>query len=521
MTAGGSMPYHYNLVDSPWIPCLELDGRLRVLSLSEALRQAGEIEAVVADSPLETGAIMRLLLAVLYAALRGPRNGAEWAELWRARSWDQPWMRDYLARWHDRFDLLATDYPIYQFPSWVVGAKEHPLSVLGLADASGNNPTLFDHRVDREGQPLTAAQAARALVTAQTFDLGGTAGPGRPTFHDAPWARGVIFVPQGHNLFESTCLALVRYDPQNGVPRPFGTSLKDRPAWEMEDPYQPERRVPIGYLDYLTWQSRKIRLIPEGDGQDPLVRAVRWAPGLTMSQDVIDPYKHYQRSSAGYRPLLWSQGRALWRDEASLLQFRGYDTDTTRPPAVLRWLADLEQREKIDLGHTLALTALGMASERGWRKVHFWRLEHLPLPTAYVTDERLVGDLTEALSFAEAVWRRLASAARKMADSLLGRSSQARKPALRDPAGSLLATWGVEEQFWAPLEREFYSLLQALPARGNDAVAAWEKAVERRAWEALGDAESQIRRDGRGLKASALGRSALASGLKELVRRID
>ena len=60
------MTYSFNLIDEPWIPCLRPDGTTIALGLRETLLQAHELREIRGDTPLETAALHRLLLAILH-----------------------------------------------------------------------------------------------------------------------------------------------------------------------------------------------------------------------------------------------------------------------------------------------------------------------------------------------------------------------------------------------------------------------------------------------------------------------
>jgi hypothetical protein len=67
--------------------------------------------------------------------------------------------------------------------------------------------------------------------------------------------------------------------------------------------------VPLGYLDYLTWQSRRIHLYPEGN--PPVVRRCQIQQNL-KSTEVLDPFKCFVRSKeGGFRPLSLRPEKAL------------------------------------------------------------------------------------------------------------------------------------------------------------------------------------------------------------------
>ena len=319
----------FDLVESPWMPCMRADGSATDLGLRDTLARAHELRELGGESPLVTAALHRLLLAVLHRVF-GPASCDEWGALWDAGFWDMEQVDGYLDRWQDRFDLFHTERPFCQSPD----ERVKPKSVTSLVYevASGNNPTLFDHHTDAEGITLTPAQAARMLIAAQAFGLAGLSGLPQK-FTDGPCARGIVFLVQGDTLFETLSLNLLCYTEESPIPCQRG----DCPTWEMDDPFTPDRTEPQGYLDYLTWQNRRILLLPEPTEGGFVVRQMTMAPALRLGGDVIDPMTHYRQDERrGHLPLAFTEGRALWRDSAALFRLRdvGY-----RPPLALGWLS--------------------------------------------------------------------------------------------------------------------------------------------------------------------------------------
>lgn len=101
-------------------------------------------------------------------------------------------------------------------------------------------------------------------------------------FSDAPWSKGIIFFVQGNNLKETLFLNLLAYpNPERGF---ISDDDDDAPTWEQANPFAAKNGDPLGYLDYLTWQNRRILLFPERQGEQITVRqwqvgeARRWRP---------------------------------------------------------------------------------------------------------------------------------------------------------------------------------------------------------------------------------------------------
>jgi CRISPR system Cascade subunit CasA len=321
------MKVTFDLLESPWIPCVREDGTPAELGLREALASAHELRELHGESPPVTAALYRLLLTVLHRVF-GPESAEASGELWQAGHWDATALDTYLDHWHDRFDLFHPKHPFFQAED----ERVKPKSVATLVQevASGNNPTLFDHHTEEGGLALVAGRAARMLVAAQAFGVAGLSGLPQK-FTDGTCTRGICFLVQGDSLFETLALNLLRY-PDDAV---MVHHADDRPVWEMDDPFAPPRSRPRGYLDYLTWPNRRLLFAPPLASDSLLVEEMTVGPGLRLDPDVLDPMKHYhQDEKRGPRPLRFREDRALWRDSAALFQL--WQTEYI-PPRSLDW----------------------------------------------------------------------------------------------------------------------------------------------------------------------------------------
>lgn len=498
------MTLSFNLTDAPWIPCMDASGRAVELSLRETLTRAHELREIGGESPLVTAAIYRLLLAVLHRIHNGPASYAAWAVLWEAGRFDPASIKAYLAQWRERFDLFHPERPFYQRADDTLKPKS--LAALVYDVASGNNATLFDHHTEADSLAMSPAQAARALLAAQAFGLAGLCLPGRP-FTDAPCARGIIFLAQGDTVFETLLLNLIRYDDEHPMPR----RPQDRPAWEMDDPFKPNRQIPLGYLDYLTWQNRCVLYLPEETPDGPLVREMTLGPGLRLDTSVADPMKHYRKDEKrGLLPLRFSEDRALWRDSAALFSL---SRPEYRPPLAFNWLAGMVGEGILKREQTRRMLALGMANDQA--KVEFFRAERWPLPLAYLQDEPLVENLRTALEMAEAVSNQLWGAARTLATLFLCPEADhegARQPAPED-LNKVMGQWDVKRRYWAQLEPPFRLMLETLPADRDSALAEWQRTLRRAAWSAFDGVAENLAANPRTLKAAVRARDQLAAGL--------
>jgi CRISPR system Cascade subunit CasA len=500
----------FNLLESPWIPCTLQDGTPVELGLRDALVRAHELRELHGESPLVTASLHRLLLAVVHRTFDGPEDWEAWEELWLPGRWDAGQIDDYLSQWHHRFDLFDAERPFYQAADERV-EEPGPINRLIHEMAHGNMATLFDHHLETEEPALTPAEAGRALLAIQGFGLGGF-GMGRLSHTDAPCTGGVVFLVQGETLFETLALNLLRYPDET---LPGRADERDRPVWEMDEPFEPERSVPLGYLDYLTWQNRRILFFPETVNGDVVVRRMTEAPALRLIKDILDPMQHYaDKGRGGPRPLSFREGRGLWRDSAALFQLQA---EGFRPPRQFDWLANLVYEDCLAPHETRRYLAMGMSKSRA--KVNFYRSERMPLPLAYLQNTDLVARLTQALEMAEAVARQLWGAARTLATLILSPEAdreEGRKPA-REDLDQLTSQWSVERHYWVQLETPFLETMETLPHDADGALTAWQETLHRSAWAAFDRVTDQVSHDPQKLKAVVRSRGQLAGGLKKVL----
>lgn len=501
----------FDLTREPWLPCLDAAGRPCELGLYEALARAHELRGVAAATPLETAAIYRLLLAVLHRVFPTPSARA-WRALWERGSWDEAALAAYFDRWRERFDLFHPERPFYQAKDDRIAPRSVALLFPGMAAAA-----FYNHDAITQDLALPPATAARFTLVAQSYGLAGIAHPQLNLFfNSAPWLVGVVLLVEGDTLFQTLALNVLRYDERHPLQELCG-SEEDKPAWEMDDPFSPEREVPLGYLDYLTWQNRRLHLLPEETENGPVVKRFTATPGLKLSLELRDPMKHYRRpkdkKKSGWRARPLDPRRALWRDSVALLNLR--DTDA-RPPCVLEWLAGLVEKCELDETLRYRLLGIGMLNDQG--KGEMFRAERMPLPLAYLRDEELLSQLATAVDQAEQARGALSAALWLLARFCLARDADlagGREPDGKD-VRALVEHWGAEGAYWAELELPFLRLVDDLPAGTRaELLARWRATVRRAAFAALAVAERLAGDGAEALKASAQARRLLAARLAE------
>jgi CRISPR system Cascade subunit CasA len=415
--------YSFNLLDRPWIPCQDAQGAVSPSSIRNTLARAHQFRAITHESPLVGVSVLRLLLAILHRVY-GPRDPAAWAALWTAPSFDMVPLDSYFQKWSARFDLFHPNRPFYQDAS-IPASVAVPVSKLVHSSASGNNPTLFDHSFDADGATLPAPEAALQLLVQQVFAVGGLVTedrsiPGSKSAEAAPTLKAILCAVAGHNLFETLLLNLRRYDPLREIP--FGNS-GDIPAWESSHPAQVRQRPPAGWLDLLTWQSRRILLCPAGDSDAPVVTRVvvmkgeHILPAFSLAgRDSMIGWHRLADPRPGadpWIPVSIREGKAIWRDAHTL--FGEFAEHSSRPP-ILNWLGELAD-VVLQEDRRYVLDVAGLCSDRA--KLFSWHAEHLPLPASFLTRPALCAQIQLAIEHAEGGETTLRKAAYSLAAHLL------------------------------------------------------------------------------------------------------
>ena len=519
------MTYSFNLIDQPWIPCTMPDGSHVELSLRDTLLQAHEIREIFDQSPLVTAALHRLLLAVLHRNF-GPSSQSEWQTLWQAGQFDSDRLNSYLSEWHSRFDLFDAKRPFYQVAE-LEDESEKPKNARKIKEveandllpelARGNNPTLFDHTTDKDCPSLSPPEAARKILALQSYKLGGLSGLAS-NYIDAPIARAVCFFVGGETLFETLLLNLVLY--QGDEPIPAGDN--DLPVWEQDK--TATSGIPHGYLDYLTWQTLSVLLLPtQTSAPEEGIEIPRIRIGLGRKferGEIFDPVCTYKKNpKAGPKQDPWpvaryKQDRTLWRDSVPLLRLTDEDK---RPPSALKWMSQLIDSGTLDRGRLYRLVAYGQCPDQA--NILFWRLEHLPLPAQYLTDEDLVEALEIALKNTEQIAGRLKWAMETFAGWALcplemekaKKEGKSRKVSKADAAfvDHLRAT----EAYWSALEVSFLDFMRRLPNDPDAVLEDWNKRIQQGAHRAFKEATNDLDQSARVLRAIAEGKRHLDQGI--------
>ncbi|GIW33817.1 type I-E CRISPR-associated protein Cse1/CasA [Meiothermus sp.] len=438
----------FNLITQPWIPVRE-GNQLKEVSLEQTLLEARRFERIEDPSPLVTVALHRLLEAILHRALQGPVDSYEAAE-WFENNFDAGKIRAYLDRYHDRFDLFHPKKPLFQVPDFTLERSCRSWTVLAPELNSDNNKVLFDHTVTSRPRPLYPAEAARLLVANQTFALSA----GKSVLchtATAPVATAALALMLGENLHETLCLNLVSY-PKSEYERDFAT-------WEQEplrvsnlQNCEAARATPKGIVHRYTWLSRAVRLEPETENGQTVVRWIAYASGIRYEEAAVRPdpmvaFRPDPKDPSKQYPLGFREGRALWRDFASLLPKPGSERSLGVVDHARNVYRALGTRFK---GRGIPVMVAGQANDQA--KIELWRGEVYRLPEAILSDQDIWRFVEQNLERAEEMGGALNGAARVLAKELLTLGD--RQPH-KDDVNKLVQSFPHQVAYWSALEGHF------------------------------------------------------------------
>jgi len=527
----------FNLIRERWICCVGLDGQVRPVGLAEALASCHEISAITDESPLVVASLHRLLLAILHRNV-GPKDTEVWGELWRQGCFPADVLEAYWTRWESHFDLFHETRPFYQ--SATITEKDEPRTtgILEFHRSSGNNATLADHTTDDRPPAMTAAEAARALVTHQTFALGGTVGYLKTSEKDAdkrasdsPSARGAVCLLRGANLFQTLLLNLAEYNP--------ASHSKDLPCWERTPSQGRGERTPDGRADLFTWQSRRSRLFCPDSSDGSGVDRVKLVPGFhaplqwnPFRDESLQSFVLKRDAKPEERPWLQyriTPERAVWRDSSAIIH--GIEGEKRRT-VTFDWIAQLVADGELPEDFTCRLEVLGFATDQ--QKVRMWRREELPVTAGLLRDQRCRELLRSALKYAEDTAFAVINAAERLATEILSPRLEQNASNKPDPARvkDLVHGFGVEIEYWSALSIRFPEFLgtlgksqgmnddEARDSANNAGFEVWKHHVRTSALDAFTRATSGVTQNVRGLRAHAIAETELRRRLAAVDRKL-
>jgi CRISPR system Cascade subunit CasA len=353
----------FNLLYEPWILVLNPKGETEEVSLLTVLERAHEFRGLAGELPTQDVAILRLILAALYATfirtdVQGNRkpigNATEalkrWESLWELNRFPIEPIKTRLCHYEERFFLFHPERPFYQVAGLDKGTDYTAAKLLGNLSESGNKVRLFPVRTGDAKRTISYAEAARWLLYLNAFDDTSSKPSVRGQKMPSPgvgWLGklGLIYA-NGANLFETLMLNFVLLNDND---EPWGNG---NAVWEIDEPKTEERVeivLPQDQLTILTLQSRRLLLQRAGSrvvgyrllGGDFFSKENAFTEQMTLwrkdaKKDVHLPKRH-------------DPTKQLWRDFSSFLA----DGDGSKKPGIVRWLSRQKEQGRISSMVTL------------------------------------------------------------------------------------------------------------------------------------------------------------------------
>lgn len=450
----------WNLLDEPWLPVRARPGgsrpvghppaRPRELCVRELLLDSHLHAELLVDAPTQRPAIYRqLLLPLVVDALGFPADAAEWGRRFTAgrfRDEERERLTAYLDAHHHLFDLFAPDDPFAQVADLTTsGDATKSAAVLVATAALGNNVPLFSSRTEGDPLELTPAQAARWLLHVHCWDTGAikTGATGDPNMKAGkttgnpvgPLGQLGVVMPLGTTVYE-TLLLNIPYGRQalkDDLPQ-WQRRAKDGEVTETLSCATPAwtSRAGRGLLDVWTWQSRRVRLVPEhtDHGELRVSRAVVAAGDRLLLDMDHEPHTAWHVDSAQvragrsarrdnrpvgeahFRPVRHRTGRAAWRGLDALLAVRKSSVeehatekaDGFHTSVLLSQLVDVGDHLPGGYGAQVELTGIRYGTKLGTIEDTYH--DEIPLPlTALHPDSDIRGALLGVVEQAEELAR--------------------------------------------------------------------------------------------------------------------
>ncbi len=394
-----------NLLDEAWIPVRTTDGT-DLASVRRALLESQNLPGLAFSTPTLTVAVLRqVLLPVVLDALGAPADHREWRARWRAGRLDPDGLEHYLDEHAHRFNLFDGIAPFAQVAGLRTARDEAKSASLLVPDiASGNNVPLFGCRTEGDVYAMPWQRAAPWLLNCQCWDTaaiksGAVGDPqvraGKTTGNPVgSVGRLGVAIPLGRSLFETLMLNI------SVVPdglRGWEPGHEDLPQWRRA-PAGPgwDARDARGLLDLLTWQSRRVRLLPSiDDNGEVCVASVLVAAGdRLLSVPEQEPHTLWAieqkpgSAPAQRRPRRHRVGRAAWRGLEGLL---AANEGPSRTSELLRQVGALRGEEALPEDFPLGVELTGVEYGNQSAVVEHVVHDAIPLPVAALQVDRDVG----------------------------------------------------------------------------------------------------------------------------------
>ncbi|MDR2006526.1 MAG: type I-E CRISPR-associated protein Cse1/CasA [Acidaminococcales bacterium] len=344
----------FNLLFEQWIRVLNGEGEAEEISLLDFFRRAHELKSIAGELATQDVAMLRLLLAVVYAVFtRVDADGkrfslknmtdalGRWKQIWKLDKFPYEVIEKYFKHYHDRFYLFHPERPFYQVPALNIGTDYFAAKLMGDLSESGNKVRLFPIRTGKGKGYVGKAEAARWLLHLNAFDDASSKpkGEGLPS-PGTGWLGklGIVFAV-GANMFETLMLNFALADEHSNV------FEEGKAAWEQEKANKEERvkiSAPTSMLELLTLQSRRIMLLKTPDGG--YISGYRLLGGDFFDEEnaFIEQMTLWrakkEKNNIIFLPKFHDPARFLWQDFPALT----VKNSEHKQPGIVHWIAVLK-----------------------------------------------------------------------------------------------------------------------------------------------------------------------------------
>lgn len=410
----------FNLVTQKWIPSTTMGSGIEILSLRELFSNSNNYHEIVSENPGTDLALYRFLIAILHVAHQGAIDIHHWQEIAA-----NPGKKaiEYLEENIGLFDLLDPYSPFLQDPNITESGAGQVYSAEKIHGS--NTSTVFCQEHEWSRYTIDLAAGARLLLRLQLFDVGGRKTGATASAGQMPCVNCGNTIVKGSNLTETLMLNLAHYEPQE----------EDRPSWEV--PLMPPKvLLPTGYLGYLTYRFRRLKLFLDTLGR---VSKIAVHPGDTIPKDrSVQEWEQgvpYRTTKKGVFPVSLQVERLLWRDAETLIQ----SSETNTRPPILNYLAPTKNP-------IINVSVYGLITDKA--KPLQWVLQNFSFPEKYLTSEADRQKLLAAV--------RLAELGQQIFKSFRGSPYFCLAEVLKNdnPAG-LATSLNGESVYWSEIDREF------------------------------------------------------------------
>ncbi len=350
--------YHFDVLTEAWIPAVRPDGSGFSCGVLELLEHAHELSEISCDSPLETYAVQRFLIAFLMDAYRLKRL-KDRKNLYERGSFDMRVINDYIDLCRSEgvsFDLFDKERPFMQarYEAELDDGKIKYLANIFHYLPSGNNHVHFDHKTE-EDRWFEFSECIRGILAAQIFAVSMTQGY-PSSVNDTPCYYVLL---EDDNLFHKLVLNMLSVGECQNMDYDFQSA-----AWRDHDPVIPKAEyADVSVLAGLTWQPRRITLIPDGENR---VRQMYYQQGRSFHPNGkwIDPHVSFAINKDGNPYTLKPRiGRAPWRDVGVLIMSK--NSSSSIPASVIRQSESFPAKGKVRTMQLFGL-ATNNAKYEGW-----------------------------------------------------------------------------------------------------------------------------------------------------------